>query len=290
MNRQYKLLHDIEEAFDQVVEASGELVEICRAHPGEAWALDAPRPDADWLASALLDFWYIDGQDGRTTRPYVGLMAASEPVMEAVGRVNAAKHTFADTLAAIKDEDQRMIAELKASLPYRHPYLHDHMKGSGLARLHLKQCWRHIPAAEQPLQRVRLAWYTSGRSIRRVTIREAEQMLIGLGAEQPHVQIQLRALAGLPSSEPLAQVQHQAPLMRVNLFYEEPLRDGRIRRAMNLALPLFIPSENGKLPHHNQPPPFPPEERTRKVRSDERLEQEPFLRSLRIYRYKGVAA
>lgn len=290
MNRQYKLLHDIEEAFDQVVESSRVLVELIHQYPGQAWALDTPRPDAEWQAAALLDFWYTDGQDGRSTRPYIALVAAAKPVIDAVGRVNTAKRVFAETLAAIKDEDQRLVAELKASLPFRHAYLHSHMKGSGLARLHLKQCWRHIPVAEQPLQRVRLAWYSSGRSIRRVTVREAEQMLIALGVDQPHIQIQLRALSGLPSSEPLAQVQHQAPLMRANLFYDEPLPDGRLRRAMNLALPLFIPNEKGLLPHHNQPAPFPPAARTRKVRSDERLEQEPFLRSLRIYRYKAIAA
>ncbi|MFY0990953.1 DNA replication terminus site-binding protein [Halomonas sp. C05BenzN] len=290
MNRQYKLLHDIEEAFDQVVDASGLLVEQLRHYPTQAWALDTPRPDADWLGAALMDFWYTDGQDGRTTRPYVGLVAALPPVMDAVAIANSAKRHFAETLAAIKEEDQRLVAELKASLPFRHSYLHAHMKGSGLARLHLKQCWRHIPVAEQALQRVRFAWYTSGRSIRRVTVREAEQMLVALGDEQPHIQIQLRSLAGLPSSEPLAQVQQQAPLMRANLFYEEPLPDGRMRRAMNLALPLFIPSESGLLPHHNQPPPFPPESRTRKVRSDERLDQVPFLPSLRIFRYKTIAA
>jgi len=290
MNRQYKLLYDIEEAFDQVVDASRHLVDRLRDLPTQSWALDTPRPDADWLGGALMDFWYTDGQDGRTTRPYVGLVAAPPTVMEAVAAVNAAKRRFAETVAAIKQEDHRMVAELKASLPFRHSYLHAHMKGSGLARLHLKQCWRHIPVAEQPVQRVRFAWYTSGRSIRRVTVREAEQMLVSLGNEQPHIQIQLRSLAGLPSSEPLAQVQHQAPLMRANLFYEEPLPDGRMRRAMNLALPLFIPSGNGLLPHHNQPPPFPPESRTRKVRSDERLEQTPFLPSLRIYRYKAIAA
>ncbi len=237
-----------------------------------SWTSGTPMVKTDALPVPTLDWWL------------------RSPVMDAVTIANSAKRHFAETLAAIKEEDQRLVAELKASLPFRHSYLHAHMKGSGLARLHLKQCWRHIPVAEQALQRVRFAWYTSGRSIRRVTVREAEQMLVALGDDQPHIQIQLRSLAGLPSSEPLAQVQQQAPLMRANLFYEEPLPDGRMRRAMNLALPLFIPSESGLLPHHNQPPPFPPESRTRKVRSDERLEQVPFLPSLRIFRYKTIAA
>lgn len=286
MQRQYKLIHDVELAFDELVKACQQLADTYRDHYGEAWALHSPRPDADWLQSAIMDFWYTDGQDGRATRPYIGLIAAREPVIDAVSFVNTAKARFAQALSLVKAEDQGLIAEMKASLPQRHAYLHEHMRGAGLARLHLKQCWRHVPVAEQPVRRIRMAWYTSGRSIKKLTVREAEQMLIAMGADQPHIEIQLRALAGIPSREPLAQVQQQAPVMRGNLFYQEPLPDGRWRRAMNLALPLFLPSSDGRLPHYNNPPPFPPKERTRKVRNDERLDAEPFLRSLRVFRYK----
>ena len=74
--------------------------------------------------------------------------------------------------------------------------------------------------------------------------------------------------------------------MRANLFFKEPLADGRGRRAMNLALPLFIPASDGRLPEHNQPLPRPPQGRTRARRSDERLEDDVFLPSLRVYRYR----
>lgn len=290
MTRQYKLLENIETAFDDVVTSSQRLVDIYRNHQAAAWALHSPSPDADWLEHALLDFWYVDAQDGRVTKPYVGLVAASSEVLAAVAQVNCAKSEFSRVLAEIKANDKPLVAELKASLPKRHSFLGEHLAGSGLARLHLKQCWRHIPMAESPLQRVRMSWYTSGRSIRKVTVPEAERMLMSFDTEAPHIQIQLRALAGIPSGEPLAQVQNQAPVMRANLFYQDPLPDGRTRRAMNVALPLFIPSDDGQLPNHNQPAPFPPEQRTRKLRNDARLETDPYLPSLRIYRYRSEAA
>ncbi len=56
---------------------------------------------------------------------------------------------------------------------------------------------------------------------------------------------------------------------------------------MNVALPLFIPAPDGRLPDHNLPPLQPPEARTRARRRDERLEDEPFLPSLRVYRYRS---
>lgn len=287
MEAQYRLLAELEASFDHLIEHTETLLEIYASAPREAWALDTPRPDSDWLRRALLDFWYQDGQDGRATRSYVGLIAADEALLAAVANANAAKNDFAAILARIRQQAASLIPEIKAVLPFRHPALHDHLRGQGLARLHLKQCWRHLPVADAPLSRVRLAWYTSGRSIKRLTARDAERKLLALDSEAAHVRIQLKRLAGIPDGEPLAQVQRQAPVMRANLFFCEPLADGRSRRAMNLPLPLFIPAADGRLPDHNQPLPRPPAGRTRARRSDERLEDDAFLPSLRVYRYRA---
>ena len=53
-----------------------------------------------------------------------------------------------------------------------------------------------------------------------------------------------------------------------------------------IALPLFVPSPDGRLPDHNLPPSHPPATRTRARRRDERLEDTAFLPSLRVYRYR----
>ncbi|WP_136246837.1 DNA replication terminus site-binding protein [Halomonas borealis] len=283
---EYQLLARLEAAFDVVVEESQALIAACRRSQAQAWAFGREHADADWLQQALLDFWYQDGQDGRSTRSHVGLIAATPEVMAQAQQVNATKHRLAGLLSQIREQAPALIPEAKAVLPFRHPELHTHLRGSGLARLHLKQCWRAIPVAPAPVARVRLAWYSSGRSIKRLSVREAEQKLLALDTEAPHVRIQLRQLAGLPDGEPLAQVQPQAPLMRANLFFREPLEDGQRRRAMNVALPLFVPADDGRLPDHNLPPLRPPQSRTRARRRDERLEQEPLLPSLRVYRYR----
>ncbi|WP_240609979.1 DNA replication terminus site-binding protein [Billgrantia endophytica] len=283
----YRLLAELEAAFDILIERCEELLEAYGESPAEAWAFQADASEA-WLRQALLDFWYQDGQDGRATHSHVGLVAADDILMTKAAEVNLAKATFAGLLATIREHHPPLLTEAKAVLPFRHPELHDHLRGSGLARLHLKQCWRAIPVAEAPVARVRLAWYASGRSIKRLTVRDVEQKLLKLDSDAPHVRIQLRKLAGLPSNEPLAQVQTQAPLMRANLFYCEPLQDGRTRRAMNVALPLFVPAPRGRLPDHNLPPSAPPTTRTRARRSDERLEDTPFLPSLRVYRYRSA--
>ncbi len=224
---EYRLLAELEAVFDALIERTAEVAEVYARASGACWIFGEPEPveharAEEWLRRALQDVWYQDGQDGRATRAHIGLVAASESVMEAVAAANTAKAEFAALTARIRDQVPALIPEAKAVLPFRHPALHDHLRGEGLARVHLKQCWRAIPASEAPLARVRLAWYSSGRSIKKLTVREAEQKLLALDSDAPHIRIQLRKLAGLPSGEPLAQVQRQAPLMRANLFYREP--------------------------------------------------------------------
>lgn len=289
MELQYRLLAELESDFDRLIEAVEQLATAYANHPTPAWALGETAVDAQWLSRALTDFWYQDGQDGRETRNYIGVIVAGPAVMDAVQTVNLGKAQFAETLKRIRQSAPRLIPEVKAVLPFRHPVLHDHLRGQGLARLHLKQCWRQVPIADAPLSRIRLAWYTSGRSIKRMSVADAEARLKQMDLSAPHIQIQLRKLADIPDGEPLAQIQQQAPVMRANLFFREALADGRMRRAMNLPLPLFIPDPALKLPHLNDPPVRPPATRTRARRSDQRLEDDIFLKSLRVYRYRNPA-
>lgn len=287
---EYQLMARIEAAFDTQINAADEVIRAVRDENSPLWRLDGDIADLQWLNQALQDVWYQDGQDGRVTRPYLGVVAAGPAVIERVAALNAAKECLAELLAELRERYPDQLAELKAILPFRHPGLNQHLRGDGLARLHLKQCWRRVPVAEAPVARVRFAWYSSGRSIQRVSVAECEALLMKLDTEAEHVRLQLKLLAGLPSDEILARIQPQAPLMRANLFYREPVmrEDGelRTRRALNVSLPLFLPHDDLRLPALNQPSPTPPSERTRARRGDVRIEDTPFLKSLRVHRYR----
>lgn len=287
---EYQLMARIEAAFDEQISAAEQVITAVAEENSPLWRLDGGHADLAWLRLALQDVWYQDGQDGRVTRPYLGVVAAGPQVIQAVSALNLAKEHLAGLFAELREAYPDQLAELKAILPFRHPGLNQHLKGDGLARLHLKQCWRRVPVAEAAVARVRFAWYSSGRSIQRVSVPECEAMLMKLDTEADHVRLQLRLLAGLPSDEILARIQPQAPLMRANLFYREPVlrEDGelRTRRAMNVSLPLFLPHDDLRLPALNQPSPTPPAQRTRARRGDVRIEDTPFLKSLRVHRYR----
>ena len=139
---EYRLLAELEAAFDALIDAGETLAAAHEAKPGACWIFGEPETvsaerAADWLRHALLDVWYQDGQDGRATRTHIGLVAADEPLMDAVARTNIAKADFAALLARIKECEPELIPEAKAVLPFRHPELHDHLRGQGLARVHL---------------------------------------------------------------------------------------------------------------------------------------------------------
>lgn len=282
----YHLLHELDARFDDLMGAIDHAATYYEQQQAATWHFQPYPGGRFWLRQALLDMWHQQGQDGRETRNYIALIAADDELLEMFTAVNRAKAQISELLQHIKQAQPATLSQAKRRLPQRHPDVDNVLRQSGLARLHLKQCWRHLPIAPAPVSRVRFAWYSSGRSIKKITVQEAEQKLLQLDTDAAHVRIQLRKLAGIPSSEPLAQVQSQAPLMRANLFFTEPLEDGHIRRAMNAALPLIVPSQRQQLPHIKMPPLEPPAQRTRAKRRDEKLEHEAFLPSLRIYRYR----
>ncbi|MDR9468398.1 DNA replication terminus site-binding protein [Marinospirillum sp.] len=289
MNTHYRLISQLDSSFQQLVASLQKLQQQIQKEAAPCWMLGADSTQAshELLAASLLDLWYLDGQDGRVTRSYPGMVVCSEKVWQLLGETNQAKVGFSYALDQIRKEMPDELPEARKRLAERHAALHAHLTDQGLARLHLKQAWRQIPGCDRPLEQLRFSWYSSGRSIRRITVQEAEYRLLQMDTEADHIQIQLKKLAGLARDEPLAQVQKQAPLMRANLFFQNARPGEPSRKAINMAMPLFIldPGQSRQLPPFNLPPAQPPETRNRAKRSDKRLEEEPFLPSIRVYKY-----
>lgn len=291
MSTHYRLLSQLDSCFEMLINSLETLVDLLEEERPACWMLGC-RTEADSrerLHQSLKDLWYLDGQDGRATRSYPGLVACNAELWEQLGSVNYCKVTFSRAIDAIRRESPEELPEARQRLAARHHALHAHLSNEGLARLHLKQSWRQIPGCDAPLDQVRFSWYTSGRSIRRISRKEAEYRLSQMNTEAPHIQIQLKKLAGLAAGEPLAQVQNQAPLMRANLFFRNQLPGLPDRKAINIAMPLFLLTPDGQLPAFNIPATEPPAMRSRAVRSDNKLGDEPFLPSLRVYRYNNPA-
>jgi hypothetical protein len=246
---------------------------------------------ADWslkgqitnLEEALLDLWYHEDQDGRETRIFPGLIGLSREQITFANEINQLKDQFRTLVHQVKEDDNANWREIQGRLAKRYHSLNDNLSREGLNRLHLKQVFRHIPLVVNRPEKVGFSWYTSGRSINKITKQEAYDLLCKLNTESAHIKIQIERLAAIQDSEPLARVQKQAPVLRANLIFAD-----KKRRSLNVSLPLMFPYEGQmELPDFNLPPMTPPSERQRLVRSDNKIEDEAYLPSIRVHRYSA---
>ncbi len=278
------------ECFDHIVMGTQQLNQSLTVQSNALWLplsteeLQQGLSPLQKAKSIYQDYWYQNGQDGRETRSCFGLIAANEKQIKLALAINNHKELFKSNVKELQKQHKSLWLELKGDLAKRHSTLRDTLHFSGLSRLHLKQTWRHIPVIERTPVRVGFNWYSSGRSIQKITVQQAFDALSRLDTSSQHIQTQLSLISGLHANTALAKVQNLAPTMRANLFYED--NQFPERQAMNISLPiLFKAAQSGVLPKHNQPELQAPAARKRAIRSDRTIEDLPFLPSIRVHRY-----
>lgn len=280
------LIDDFNNAFNLLEAELRRLVSLYEEYPMPIWVHRGTDTPMHWLASALQDIWYKDGQAGNESTPYVGLVGARPEHVRAIHAVNEAKHAFQLSGKMLKKAAPRSFEHAKSLFGHERRNAQSLLNQAGLARLHTKQAWRQLPLAEEPVRRVHFSWYSSGRTIKRMTVAEVDRALCRFDTSAPHIQIQRQTLSSLPSNEVLAQVKPQNSVVRANLTHFYPLPSLKIHVAMNLGMPLFVPLTEGQgLPEHNEPTLFPPAERSWPKRRDARLEEAPLFPSVHVHRY-----
>lgn len=255
-----------------------------RASQMPFWLPGKTATTLEQAASLYADIWYLDDQDGRTTRSQHGLIGANAELVSCAIELNTAKARFQKLAIEYRLSQS---SELQQSLHHRTEKLAELLHRHGASRLHLKQCYRQIPVIETRPIKVGFSWYTSGRSIRKLTPQQAEERLLKMDTSQSHIQLQLQAVGNLRPGDMLAQIQTQVPVIRANMLWKQ--EEQILRKARNTSLPIIVAldDENPSLPEYNEPPLIPPEARSRLERSDLKIDPQPFLPSLRAHRYLG---
>lgn len=281
----------IVEEFDKLTHATQQLITGLRAGNCVAWMPEQPAfnvedttDEINRVAAAVGDFWYRDGQEGRESRSYHGLVGVPEPLLDIIDSINAHKTRLKSLIGEMRKISEHEWLETKSILNDRKETVHESLRFAGLSRLHLKQTWRQIPTFRNTPKKVGMNWYTSGKSIKRITVEDALKLLRDMDTSAEHIIVQIDQASRLGGGTALAQVQPQAPVMRANLVFDV---DGeKARKAMNCSMPVFFPIQDGNdFPSHNEPPAEPPHDRVRQVRSDKRIADEPFLPSIRVHMY-----
>lgn len=290
MKNEHELIEEFEAAFYSLENAIESLIRTYQETPMPIWTLHSTRDPGQWLELALRDIWYKDGQPGNESTPYIGVVGMTARHQQGAHEVNDAKYVLYLAGQALKQRAPVRFRAARDSLGRGRHQAQPLLNDAGLARLHIKQAWRRLPIADELLRRVHFSWYTSGRTIKRITVEEADKALCRFDTSAAHIQIQRQRLASIPGNEVLAQVYPQNSVVRANLTYFDPLPTLKIHKAMSVAMPLFVLLDrDGRLPEQNIPDPHPPPERQWPKRRDTKLEDDVFLPSIHVHRYMEPA-
>jgi len=229
--------------------------------------------------------WYEDSQDGRETLTCPGIIGASPATLEAAHACNAAKDAFKAAVLQLKTLSKTEAGLLMTDLHRRNEEVATAMKRMGAARLNLKQAYRHIPLLDSRPLKIGFTWSKQGRTIQRTNVRETRRLL-ERRRETPQVKQELGRLTSLPDSEQLARVRGVCPHLRANIVFADSGKASNRRRLIQAPLPILVPlQENEALPDF-VPIETEPQDNPRLRRSDVRIEDDVFLPSIRVYRYR----
>ena len=235
------------------------------------------------IAGLYQALWYEDGQEGRETLTCPGIVGASTETLAAATACNSAKDAFKAAVLALKKLQKSQRSDAMADLHKRNQAVAVAMKRIGGARLNLKQAYRHIPLLSSCPSKIGFTWSKQGRTIQRTSVTEARRLL-SRRRMLPQIQLELRRLQEIPDREVLARVRSVCPHLRANIV--QPDNNGPLRRLMQAPLPILIPLRPGEALPEFVPIPPTPTGAPRLQRSDVRIEEMPFLPSIRVHRYK----
>jgi len=265
--------------------------------PPPSLPLPANLTEREKVFCYLSQMEYLDEQDPREILIGPGIVAASSVTLQAVHDLNLRKQAFKSAMLQLKaaqlakPEKNALSQALDDLLNQRPASTARTLKRMGLARLHLKQCYRVIPYFLEKPERIAWTWANT-RSISRISVEEAERRLLKQGLND-RTTWQRQKLAQLPRDEPLAIVQDLAPHLRANLVFRDN-QDQIYRKMVKGPLPFFyeVDLENGDretlqvLPRFRVPGDKKAKDKNRPPRKDVKLEPLPFLPAIRAHRYR----
>ena len=219
-------------------------------------------------------------QDPRTVTRAPGVLAASPETLDAAAAVNAAKSAFWEAVQQISPSQTTRARKLNDMIP----------------RISLMQIRREISIWTEKPVRIDYTWAGRTSSTRTLTAGAMEAELAKRLTNRPCrcsersewealIQQCRERLNELPEDEPVAVLNVMAPHVRANVYWRNELENRPDRTMIAAPLPILYP-DDGRGPVPIKPlPPFDPEAKSRK-RMSQKLEDEPFIAHLRLFRYR----
>lgn len=246
-----------------------------------------PLNGPDQIIMSLNDLWYRKDEKGVSTRKYKGVVICSQKIIDLSENVNQQKDTFAIAVRKIRDLSNKELTNFKYVIG-QYSKTRNELSSMSMARLNLNHCYRHIHIFTDSPSKIQYSKSTNELSIKKITVKDAEEALSALNSQDEayHIEDQLNKLRSLKRSIPLAIVRSMAPHFKVNLFYknDDDNDTSYFPITRKPGLPIFVLDTNNNIDIR-----FEQKNKRKtqiKTRSDKMLEDNPFLKSLSVYRYK----
>lgn len=220
-------------------------------------------------------------KDGRETKVWLGGIGVDQAQLELAKEVNRCKDRFQE---AVHNLRQRVQQEISGGENYAYKTFRKILNDNKLGLVSLRQAYRHIHLLDDTPASIRFSFSVGGRSIKRMTIDQARDLLVKKGWEGKNIEVAFAKLNNQKTGHVVAQVQELAGYFKANVTWPKT-DEGEVRRQ---TIPVFLPilylASSEITPSHQPHPPTSSQTRT-KPRSDRKLESEPFIQGLRLYAY-----
>lgn len=249
-------------------------------------------------ADAITEWYFADGQDPAETTIHIAAIATSERTREVLRDLNDAKQAFHEVVGELRqsvDSTRQEYGELYRLVTFalgrRPKVLKEKQIGQSIReivhpRLNVRQATRVVPIIEPMPASIRWRWVPD-RASDRITRAEALRMLEKYG-DHPMARADQRRLAALPEDEPLSITKREVIQLRAAFTYPPGRRDKGAYSYLKTRMPIFYDGHDA-LGYRSEPdltrvPDNAPRHKRRK-----RLEDEPYLQTLSVYRYRESA-
>lgn len=178
-----------------------------------------------------------------------------------------------------KTKITRLMDQVLAQEGERDPHLAAQFKALGLSAIHLIWSYRKVHVLPKQLISIRWTWMKKHKEITRITLDQAFEMAAKL--EDPYTRDSIeKQLSKENPNHPLAYIKPIKPQLRANLVWKE---DGEKMRK-TIITPTVLLSQDPSLPIIKWPvdPEVAPK---REARSDKKIEEDPIILALHLYRY-----
>ncbi|MBT4963346.1 MAG: DNA replication terminus site-binding family protein [Francisellaceae bacterium] len=228
---------------------------------------------------------YLDSQPPKEILLGPGWLSCSNETLEMMETVNNLKLKFKSSIIKLKNASDRKYVsnEFESFLNKRPISISNRLSKIGLSRLHLKQCYRQIPTLTKMPKKISWTWANT-KAITKISKQQALDLMTKK-SKSPEINFQLNKLHNHPNDQDLAIVQTLSPHLRANLIIPDD-GDNIFRKMIKGAMPICFPHEPDRIPQINPPKEKQGHNPDRITRSDVKLESEPFLPAIRVFRYK----